>query len=103
MNPRSSPTLDIGTGLLFGAGLFLCLYLHLMPALIAGLLVYSLVHAMVPLLHAQRFDRRVSRLLAVSLIALVVIALLAVVGTAVVGFAVVGAGAGTVGTEPPLE
>jgi predicted PurR-regulated permease PerM len=86
MNPRSSPTLDIGTGLLFGAGLFLCLYLHLMPALIAGLLVYSLVHAMVPLLHAQRFDRRVSRLLAVSLIALVVIALLAVVGTALTSF-----------------
>lgn len=86
MNPRSSPTLDIGTGLLFGAGLFLCLYLHLMPALIAGLLVYSLVHAMVPLLHAQRFDHRVSRLLAVSLIALVVIALLAVGGTALTSF-----------------
>ena len=86
MNPRTPLVLDIGTALLFGAGLFLSLYLHLLPALIAGLLVYSLVHAMVPLLRTRLLDHQASRLIAVWLIAAVVIALLAVGGSALASF-----------------
>lgn len=82
MKADFSRTIDITTGLLFGAGLFLSLYLHLLPALIAGLLVYSLVHALVPLLRAGVLDHQASRLLAVWLIAAVVIALVAVGGVA---------------------
>ncbi len=82
MNPRIPASLEIVTALLFATGLFLCLHLQLLPALIAGLLVYSLVHAMVPLLHAQLLDHQSSRLLAVWMIAAVVIALVAIGGTA---------------------
>ena len=86
MSPRTLATLDAVTATLFGGGLFLCLYLHLLPALIAGLLVYSLVHAMVPLFRTQLFDHQSSRLLAVWMIGAVVIALVAVGGTALASF-----------------
>ena len=71
--PATRP--EIAAWLIAGAVLFLVLWLHLLPALLAGLLVYELVHRMAPLLQ-RRFSGERSRLLAVLVLASVVVALL---------------------------
>ena len=71
--PATRP--EIAAWLIAGAVLFLVLWLHLLPALLAGLLVYELVHRMAPLLQRRFFGER-SRLLAVLVLASVVVALL---------------------------
>lgn len=65
---------------LFSVALFLLLPLGLLPALLAALLVFSLVNAMVPILGVQALGRDWSRLLAVAVIASVVISLIIVTG-----------------------
>ncbi len=55
--------------------LFLTLHLHLLPALLAGLLVHQLVHLIAPRLTMMRTGR--ARLVVVTLIILAVVALLA--------------------------
>jgi predicted PurR-regulated permease PerM len=82
----SQSRIDLVTSLLFAAGLLLVLWLDLLPALIAGLLVYSLVNALVPLLRGRVLDHQVSRLLAVTLIAVVVMSLMTLAGVALAGF-----------------
>ena len=49
--------------------LLLVLYLHLLPSLIAGLLVFSLVNLLTPLFRTRMLWGEGPRLLAVSLIA----------------------------------
>lgn len=71
--PATRP--EIAAWLIAGAVLFLVLWLHLLPALLAGLLVYELVHRMAPLLQ-RRFSGERARLLAVLVLASVVVALL---------------------------
>ncbi len=58
--------------LLSGGALLLVLKVHLLPALLAGLLVYELVHLTVPLL-AGRLTNRRAKLVAVVLLAVTVI------------------------------
>ncbi|MBK7356240.1 MAG: AI-2E family transporter [Propionivibrio sp.] len=53
-------------------GIFFVLIFHLLPALIAGLLVYELVHALFPLFTRHLSTRR-AKLVAVGLVALLVI------------------------------
>ena len=65
---------DIATGILFVGGLLGLLTVHLLPSLLAGLLVYALVDALVPLLRRPDTQHDTPRLLAVALIAAVVIA-----------------------------
>jgi predicted PurR-regulated permease PerM len=62
--------------LLAGLALPLVLALHLLPALLAGLLVYELVHLTAPLLEQRLTDRR-AKLLAVALLAVAMIAAVA--------------------------
>ena len=62
------------------AALLLVLYLHLLPSLIAGLLVFSLVNMLTPLFRTRMLWGEGPRLLAVSLIAGVVITLIALLG-----------------------
>ena len=71
--PATRP--EIAAWLIAGTLLFLVLWLHLLPALLAGLLVYELVHLMAPLLQRRLSGER-SRLLAVLVLASVVVALL---------------------------
>ena len=71
--PATRP--EIAAWLIAGAVLFLVLWLHLLPALLAGLLVYELVHRMAPLLQ-RRFSGERARLLAVLVLASMVVALL---------------------------
>lgn len=66
------------------AALLLLLYLHLLPALIAGLLVYSLVNMLTPLIRTRMLTGEGPRLVAVSIIAAAVIALITLLAASTV-------------------
>ena len=65
---------DIAAWLLFGIGLVWLLLVDLLPSLLAGMLIFALVDALVPLLRAADTQHDTPRLLAVTLIATIVIA-----------------------------
>lgn len=65
---------------LFGAGLFGVLHLHLLPAVLSGLLIFSLVNALVRPLRILALGEGGPRLLAVALIAVLLLALLTFAG-----------------------
>ena len=73
---------DIAAWLLAGGALLLVLPLHLLPALLAGLVVYELVHVLAPRLKLIRLRQEQGKLAAVALLALGIVLLLtlAVVG-----------------------
>ena len=73
---------DIAAWLLIGGALLLVLHLHLLPALLAGLLVYELVHLLAPRLKTVRIRQEQGKLAAVAILALGIVLLLtlAVVG-----------------------
>jgi predicted PurR-regulated permease PerM len=77
------PTYDIAAWILAGVALILILLLHLLPALLAGLLVYELVHILAPRLRIVRIHRIQGKLVAVAILALGIALLitLAVVGS----------------------
>ena len=60
--------------------------LHLLPALLAGLLVFELVNVLTPWLRVRGLGRDGPRLLAVTLIATVVVAALAAAGLGLIAF-----------------
>ena len=66
--------------------LLLLLYLHLLPALIAGLVVFTLVNFLTPLLKNRMIWGDGPRLLAVSIIAAAIIGLIILLGTLAIGF-----------------
>lgn len=72
---------------MFAGGLLLVLVLKLLPALLAGLLVYALVSLLVPVLRVPTLGRDGTRLLAVTLIAVATIALVTAAGFAIAGLA----------------
>lgn len=86
MDAPVTSRVDHVTWMLFGAGLLLVLYLELLPALLAGLLVYALVNALVPRLRVPALGREGPQLVAVSLIASGVVALMALAGVCVASF-----------------
>jgi predicted PurR-regulated permease PerM len=86
MNSAITPRLELVTCVLFAAALLLTLQLHLLPSLLAGLLVYALVHMLVPLLRLPVFGHERARLVAVTLIATVVITLIALAGVSLGSF-----------------
>lgn len=69
---RVSPY-EIAAWLMMAGGLLLTLSLHLMPALLAGLLVVQVVHMLAPRFVIGRFDHTWAKVLVVSLITLVVL------------------------------
>jgi predicted PurR-regulated permease PerM len=71
-----APRYRIAAWLLMAAGLILSLVLHLLPALLAGLLVVQLVNLLAPRFVIGRLDHAWSRILVVSLITLVVLSVL---------------------------
>lgn len=81
----NSPVLqrkDIAAWLISAVVLLLLLYLKLLPALIAGLLVFTLVNLLTPLLNTRILWGDGPRLLAVSIIAVAVIGLIVLLGVA---------------------
>jgi predicted PurR-regulated permease PerM len=71
---------------LFAAALLLLLNLKLLPALFAGLLVYSLVRALVPTMRVTLLSKNGSRVLAVTIVAAFVIALITLAGFGLASF-----------------
>ena len=87
MNTVSLHPRDLSAWFASALVLLLLLYLHLLPALLAGLLVFTLVNMLTPLLRNRMLWGDGPRLLAVSIIAAAVIGLivlLGVVGTSLV-------------------
>jgi predicted PurR-regulated permease PerM len=66
----------IAAWLIAGVALLLTLRLHLLPALLAGLLVYELVETLALRLRLARIRRRPAKLLAVAVLALAIVLLL---------------------------
>ena len=88
--PAHAPWIDIAAWVVAGLLLLLTLRLHLLPALLAGLLVYELVHVI-----AQRITARTGgKLAAVGLLATLVVGLLVAAMMGIVEF--VRSDAGTV-------
>jgi predicted PurR-regulated permease PerM len=75
-------TYDIAAWILTGIALVLILSLHLLPALLAGLLVYELVHILAPRLKVVRIHQEYGKLVAVAMLAIIVILgiVLAIIG-----------------------
>src|SRR5262249_44841643 len=78
--PLGSPTrFDIAAWILTGFALLLVLQLHLLPALLAGLLVFELVHIMAPRLRIWRMGHEWSKVLAVTVLTVLVVLLVTLV------------------------
>lgn len=75
---------EIAAWLLMAAGLLLTLVLHLLPALLAGLLVVQLVHLLAPRFVIGRLDHSWAKVLVVSLITLIVLGALGGFAAAVI-------------------
>src|SRR5687768_7806734 len=72
---------QIAAWVLMAIALVLVLRLHLLSALLAGLLIFELVHMMVPMLERRFFGRR-PRMVAVVILSVIIIGL---VSAAIVG------------------
>ena len=86
MNDVVTSRYEYASWALFAIGLVALLKLHLLPALLAGLLIYALVNALVPVLRVPALGRDGARLLAVALLATVVIALTTLAALALISF-----------------
>ena len=86
MKKTASPTAyDYAAWILALLSVLFTLHFRLLPALIAGLLVYELVHALFPLF-ARHLSTRRAKVLAVSLVALVVIGAVTAAGFVIVAY-----------------
>ncbi len=84
--PISSPTrFEIAAWILTGIGLLLVLELHLLPALLAGLLVFELVHIMAPRLRIWRMGHEWSKVVAVTVLTVMVVVLIILIIIGVIG------------------
>ena len=70
---------DIAAWILTGVALLLVLQLRLLPALLAGLLVYELVHILAPRLRIWRMNHEWSKVAAVTVLTVIVVVLITLV------------------------
>src|SRR5438093_5805479 len=75
----------VAAWVLTGVALILVLQLHVLPALLAGMLVYELVHVIAPTMNKHLSDQR-AKLIAVGLLSAVVVLLVTVAIIGVVFF-----------------
>ena len=79
-----APTVyEVAAWIIMGLALLAVLWLHLMPALLAGLLVYQAVHLTTPVLQRHLSNER-ARVLAVSILAILVVGMVTVAVTLLV-------------------
>ena len=88
--PKSPPTIyEIGAWLLTALALFVVLKFHLLPAVIAGLFVFELVHIITPHI-ARRFPTKKpsnrAKLWAVGILVTVIVGLLTLAGVTLMAF-----------------
>ncbi len=77
---------DIAAWLLVGGALLLVLHLHVLPALLAGLLVHELVHILAPQLKIVRIRQERGKLAAVAILALGIALLLTLATVGIIAF-----------------
>lgn len=78
--PIGNPTrYEIAAWVLTGIALCLVLALHLLPALLAGLLVYELVHILAPRLRIWRMNHEWSKVAAITVLTAIVIVLITLI------------------------
>src|SRR3954447_2645148 len=77
-----APRLELATQLLTGLALLGALQFHLLTSLLAGLLVYQLVHLLAPSHNSRFMHRRTGKIIVVALLAILVIA---AIGAAILG------------------
>src|SRR5919197_1873640 len=85
-DPPTARASDIAAWLLASGALLLVLPLHLLPALLAGLLVYELVHLLAPRLKMVRVRQAQGKLAAVTILALGVVLLLTLAAVGIIAF-----------------
>jgi predicted PurR-regulated permease PerM len=76
---------DMAAWILAGGAMLFILVFHLLPALLAGLLVYELVHILTPHI-ARKFPGNRAKLIAIALLAIVIVGLLTLAGAGLVAF-----------------
>lgn len=74
------------TWVLMGLGLFVVLELHLLTSLLAGLLVFQLVHLLASALHVPFITSRNTKIFVVAVLAVVIVSLLVLAGIGIVIF-----------------
>ncbi|MDA8079813.1 MAG: AI-2E family transporter [Nitrospiraceae bacterium] len=73
VRPKNS-SYDIAAWIIAAVALLMVLRLHLLPALLSGLLVYELVHILAPLILIRRTSGNRAKLVAVALLAVAIVA-----------------------------
>lgn len=81
-----SDRLNLAALILAGVALLLILQLHLLPALLTGLLVYASVHVLTPLIPRRLMSGGRARLLTVALLATIIVGLITLMILGVVSF-----------------
>jgi predicted PurR-regulated permease PerM len=76
---------DITSWILIGLAMIFVLKLHLLPALLAGLLVYELVHIITPYI-AQKFPGPRAKIIALGVLVVIIVSLLTLAGAGLVTF-----------------
>ena len=76
---------DIAAWILIGMAMLFVLQLHLLPALLAGLLVYELILMLTPHI-ARRLPGTRAKLIAIALLAVIIVGLLSLAGAGLVAF-----------------
>ena len=76
---------DIASWILIGISMLLVLIFQLLPALLAGLLVYELVRILTPYIE-QKFPGARAKIIAIALLATIVVGLLTLAGVGLVAF-----------------
>lgn len=76
---------DIASWILIGLAMVLVLIFHLLPALLAGLLVYELIHILTPYIERKLPGTR-AKIIAVALLTIIIVSLLSLAGAGLVAF-----------------
>ena len=76
---------DIAAWILAGAVLLFVLVSHLLPGLLAGLLVYELIHILTPYI-ARKLPGRRAKLIAIAFLVIVIVSLLTFAGAGLLAF-----------------
>ena len=84
--PQTERACEIAAWILAGMALVIVLKLHMLPALLSGLLVYQLVHVLAPRLKAGSFTDTTGRTIAVAVIGTIVVVALSLAIIGLVGF-----------------
>ncbi|NOT14717.1 MAG: AI-2E family transporter [Methylotenera sp.] len=76
---------DYAAWFLIAGSMLLVIKVHLLPALLAGLLVFELVHIIAPFI-ARKFPAKRAKLVAVALLAMLIVGLLVLAGMGLIAF-----------------